>query len=266
MDARDRRGDRARGRSLPVEPASLAGDRVLPRGRGARGRAARPAPHREALGRGHEGALPSVPQGAGQARGTHRRTAEAPGLYLGGTDMTTTLLPPKTVAPARAARDTQAQERTPKPIEHLAIIVSKGSLDMAYPGLILANAARMSGIEATLFFTFWGLDVITEDNVDHLHVATVGNPSMHIPTMLGGLPGMENIATSMMKKQIEELDIPPVREMLEILGDSGAKIYACRMAMDMFKRTKADLVPQVQDVISAMDFFDKPAGAQVIFI
>ena len=84
------------------------------------------------------------------------------------------------------------------PIEHIAIICSKGTLDMAYPGLILANAARMSGIEATLFFTFWGLDIITKKTVDHLHVATVGNPSMHLPTMVGGLPGMESIATSMM--------------------------------------------------------------------
>lgn len=184
--------------------------------------------------------------------------------------MISTVIPPMAAAPvvvpARATTPTREPDVKPKAIEHIAIIVSKGSLDMAYPGLILANAARMSGIEATLFFTFWGLDVITEKNVDRLHVATVGNPSLHVPTLLGGLPGMEAMATGMMKKQIEALDIPPVRELLEILGDSGAKIYACRMAMDMFKRTKADLVPQVEDVISAMDFFDKAAGAQVIFI
>ena len=94
------------------------------------------------------------------------------------------------------------------PIEHLAIICSKGTLDMAYPGLILANAARMSGIDATLFFTFWGLDIITKKTVDHLHVPTVGNPSMHIPTMVGGLPGMESLATTMMQKQMEKPDIP----------------------------------------------------------
>ena len=152
------------------------------------------------------------------------------------------------------------------PIEHLAIICSKGTLDMAYPGLILANAARMSGIDATLFFTFWGLDIITKKTCDHLHVPTVGNPSMHIPTMIGGLPGMESVATAMMQKQMEQLDIPSVHEMLETLSDSGAHLYACRMAMDMFKRTKDDLVPQVEEVISAMDFFDKAAGAQVIFI
>src|SRR5947209_15984056 len=110
-----------------------------------------------------------------------------------------------------------AKTPEPQPITKLAIICSKGSLDMAYPGLILANAARMSGIEATLFFTFWGLDIVTKNTVEHLHVPTVGNPSMHIPTMVGGLPGMESLATTMMQKQMEKLDIPPVREMLEIL-------------------------------------------------
>jgi len=152
------------------------------------------------------------------------------------------------------------------PIHHLAIICSKGTLDMAYPGLILANAARMTGIDATLFFTFWGLDIVTKKTVDHLRIATVGNPSMHIPTILGGLPGMESLATTMMLKEIERLDIPPVPELLEILADSGAHLYACQMAMDMFKRTKDDLVPQVEDVISAMDFYDKAAGAQLLFI
>ncbi len=156
--------------------------------------------------------------------------------------------------------------KAPEPIRKIAVICSKGTLDMAYPGLILANAARMSGIEATLFFTFWGLDIITDSTVDKLHVPTVGNPSMHIPTMVGGLPGMESMATTMMKKQMERLDIPDVREMIEILDDSGAEMYACRMAMDMFKRTEDDLLPEITEVISAMDFFDKAAGAHLLFI
>jgi peroxiredoxin family protein len=151
-------------------------------------------------------------------------------------------------------------------MEHFAVICSKGTLDMAYPGLILANAARMNGIEATMLFTFWGLDIITKKTVDHLQVATVGNPSMRMPTLLGGLPGMSGMASAMMKKQMAKFDIPPVGEMLEILHDSGAHLYGCRMAMDMFGRTKADLVPQVEGVITAMEFFDKAAGAQVIFI
>lgn len=154
----------------------------------------------------------------------------------------------------------------PATMGHFAVICSKGTLDMAYPGLVLANAARMSGIEATMFFTFWGLDIITRKTVDHLQIATVGNPSLRMPTLLGGLPGISGMASAMMKKQMANLDLPPVGEMLEMLHDSGARLYGCKMAMDMFKRTKADLVPQVEDVITAMDFFDKAADAQVIFI
>ncbi len=159
---------------------------------------------------------------------------------------------------------TETQKR--EPIQAISVICSKGSLDMAYPGLILANAARMSGIDASIFFTFWGLDIVVDKKVDHLHMSTVGNPSMPIPTMIGGLPGVETLATLMMKKEMSHLEIPPVREMLEILNDSGAKLYGCRMAMDMFKLEQKDLVGQVDDVISAMDFFDKSAGAQIIFI
>jgi peroxiredoxin family protein len=93
----------------------------------------------------------------------------------------------------------------------------------------------MSGIDATLFFTFWGLDIVAKKTVEHLPVPTVENPSMHIPTMVGGLPGIESLATTMMQKQMDELDIPSVHELLEILSDSGAHLYACRMAMNMFK-------------------------------
>jgi len=175
----------------------------------------------------------------------------------------TTMLAEKPIASTAPPAE---EKKARQPIEHIAIICSKGTLDMAYPGLILANAARMSGIDATLFFTFWGLDMVTEKTVDALHVPTVGNPSMHLPTMVGGLPGMESLATLMMKKEMEHLDIPTVREMIEMLHDAGAKLYACRMAMDMFKRTEKDLLPQVDSVISAMDFYDVSAGAQVIFI
>jgi peroxiredoxin family protein len=147
----------------------------------------------------------------------------------------------------------------------IALIVSKGGLDDAYPALILANAARQSGIEALIFFTFYGLDVITEAKVDHLHVNLVGNATSPMPTMLAGLPGMENLAAKMMSKRMEELDLPGPREMLEILSDSGADLYACELAMKMFNRTAADLIPQVKEVITAGDFYDLSDGAQIIF-
>jgi peroxiredoxin family protein len=166
----------------------------------------------------------------------------------------TTTTPPHLAAPER------------EPLRAVSLILSKGSLDMAYPGLILANGARMGGIEANLFFTFWGLDIITEKRLDHLHTPTVGNPSMPIPTMLGGLPGMEALTSKFMRKRMDELEIPPVREMLEILDDSGAKLYACRLAMDMFDLSREDLVPQVDGVLTVMDFFDMAAGSQIVFI
>ncbi len=173
----------------------------------------------------------------------------------------TAQVPPATLQTSSASGVVPA----PEPQRKVAIIISKGTVDMVYPGLILANAARMSGIDAMLFFTFWGLDAITEAKVDHLHVATVGNPSMKVPTMLGGLPGMEAMASSMMKKQMSELEIPSVREMLQLLKDSGAELYACGLAMDMFKLQRKDLVAQVDGVLTAMDFFDHAEGAQILF-
>jgi peroxiredoxin family protein len=151
-------------------------------------------------------------------------------------------------------------------IQKVSIICSKGTLDMAYPGLVLANAALMSGIEANLFFTFWGMDMITKDKEDNLKVATVGNPSMGMPTMMGGLPGMSAIATHMMKKELEKLDIPPVSEFIEMIHDAGGKLYACRMAMDMFKLEESDLDENVEEVIGAMEFFEVAAGGPLIFI
>ncbi len=151
------------------------------------------------------------------------------------------------------------------PKRKVALIASHGGLDEAYPALILANAARQSDIDALIFFTFWGLDIVTESKVDHLHVNLAGNPASGMPTVVAGLPGMEGLAARMMKKQMEELELPSVREMLQILDDSGAELYACELAMKMFKRTKEDLVPQVKAVITAGDFYDLSEGAQIVF-
>ncbi|MEZ4399823.1 MAG: DsrE/DsrF/DrsH-like family protein [Kofleriaceae bacterium] len=147
----------------------------------------------------------------------------------------------------------------------VAIICSKAGLDESYPALILANAARQSGIDAFVFFTFWGLDVVTAAKVDHLHVNLAGNPASGMPTMLAGLPGMESLAGRMMRKQMAELALPTVREMLEILDDAGAELYGCELAMQMFKRKPDELVPQVKDIITAGDFYDLADGAQIIF-
>ena len=152
-----------------------------------------------------------------------------------------------------------------QPIERVSIIVSRGSLEGVYPALIMSNGARMEGIEASLFFTFFGLDAITNKRLDHLKVATVGNPAMHMPTWLGALPGMSAFATSMMKKEMGKLDIPPVREFLQIIHDAGGEIYGCKASVDMFHLKKEDFIPQVDDIITVGEFYEKSAGAQIIF-
>ncbi len=148
----------------------------------------------------------------------------------------------------------------------LAIICSKGSLDMAYPGLVLANAALGEGIETHLFFTFWGFDMINKETMGHLKFTPVGNPATHMPPMLMGLPGMTSFATHMMKKQIEGIDIPEVPEFLEMITDAGGHLWACRMSADMMHVEEKDLYDRVEGIISATDFIDLSEGAQTIFI
>jgi peroxiredoxin family protein len=148
----------------------------------------------------------------------------------------------------------------------LSIICSKGTLDMAYPGLVLANAALMEGIDVTMFFTFWGLEIVKKESMDHLKATPLGNPAMHMPNIVGVLPGMTAMASTMMKKEIEKLDFPPVSEFLEMIHDAGGKMYGCQMAMDMMKLEKEDLCDSVDEVIGAMEFMEMSDGAQIIFI
>ena len=154
---------------------------------------------------------------------------------------------------------------TAEPITKVSIIVSRGSLDGVYPGLIMANGARMEGIDASLFFTFFGLDAIIEKRLDRLKVATVGNPGMHMPTMLGILPGMSAFATGMMKKEMEKLDIPPVREFLQMIHDAGGGLFACKASVDMFHLKKEDFFSEVDAIISVGKFYEQAAGGQIIF-
>jgi peroxiredoxin family protein len=145
-------------------------------------------------------------------------------------------------------------------IKKMMIILSKATLENVYACFVLANGARMEGIEAEIFFTFFGLEAIHNKKLDHLHIATVGNPAMHMPTMLGGLPGMEAIATSMMKKEMEKIDMPDVREFLEILTASGVKLWACKLAMDMFHYNKEDMISDLDGVITVGDFYKQGSG------
>jgi len=160
----------------------------------------------------------------------------------------------------------------------MAFICSKGNLDMAYPALIMGWAALGNGLDVTIFFTFWGLDMITKARVDHLEIAPVANTSMKmsmmgintgnlgIPNWMGVLPGMTAFATALMKSKMGKLQVPPVREYLQMLVDAGAKLYGCKMTVDMMGLKKEDFVDGVLDIVSAADFIDMTEGAQIIFI
>ncbi|NMD32267.1 MAG: hypothetical protein GYA80_11180 [Chloroflexi bacterium] len=160
---------------------------------------------------------------------------------------------------------------------HIAFICSKGNLDMVYPALVMGWAALGNGIDVTIFFTFWGMDMINKHRVDHLEVPPVANSSMKmnmmgvpgyigIPQILGVIPGMTPFASALMKSKMKALGVPTVREYLEMLSDGGAKMYACKMSVDMFKLSKDDFLPCVEDIVTAGDFMDMTDGAQIIFI
>lgn len=148
----------------------------------------------------------------------------------------------------------------------LAIICSKGTLDMAYPGLVLANAGLMMGIEVEMFFTFWGMDIIHKEKQNKLKFVPVGNPATGMPNFIAAIPGMTPMATKMMHKGLEKIDMPPVGEFLEMIHDAGGNIWACRMAMDMMDLSESDLVAEVDGVVGAMEFLEMAEGAQILFI
>jgi len=156
-------------------------------------------------------------------------------------------------------------DEKPEPITKVSIIVSKGSLEGIYPALIMANGARAEGIEANLFFTFFGMDAIHKTRIDHIKVATVGNPGMHMATLVGGLPGMSAIATYMLEKKMEEFDIPPIPEFVEMIADTGAGMYACKASVDLFGMSEDDFIEQVDSIITVGEFYEIAAGGQIIF-
>jgi len=159
----------------------------------------------------------------------------------------------------------------------IAFICSKGNLDMAYPALVMGWAALGNGIDVTIFFTFWGLDMINTHRVDHLEIPPVGNSSMKmnlmgipgyigIPQFMGAIPGMTPFATTLMNKKMKELGVPPVREYIQMLQDAGANLYACKMSVDMMGLTKKDFIDENIPIVTAGDFMDMTEGSQIIFI
>jgi peroxiredoxin family protein len=165
-------------------------------------------------------------------------------------------------------------QREEHPLKKVCIICAKGAIEDVYAALIMANGAVMEGIEAKLFFTFFGLDAITKKQMNKLHTATIGNSAMRMPgglpfpSLLGILPGVEASVSVMMKRQMEKLDVPPVKEFLEMIVAGGGEIYACKMAADMFKLKKEDFTEEVIDIITVGRFYELAGGdgTQIIFV
>jgi peroxiredoxin family protein len=150
-------------------------------------------------------------------------------------------------------------------LEKISIIVSKGSLEGLYPALIMANGARAEGIEANLFFTFFGLDAIHKERHEHIKLATIGNPGLHLATWAGGLPGMSSVMTHYLARKMDALDIPPVPEFIEMIADTGAGLYACKASVDLFGMSRENFIDEVKDIITIGEFYDLAAGGQILF-
>jgi peroxiredoxin family protein len=155
----------------------------------------------------------------------------------------------------------------------IAFICSKGNLDMAYPALIMANGALGEGIETHIFFTFWGMDMVSKETIDKLQFSMLGNTALHmpgqawhIPQGFGGLPGMTAFATRMLKKQIKDQGVPEIAEFLTLLHDMGAKLWACKMSADMMGFEMDDMIDEVEDIINVTQFMELSDGAQIIFV
>ena len=155
----------------------------------------------------------------------------------------------------------------------MCLICAKGSIEDVYATLVMGNGAVMEGIETKMFFTFFGLDAITKKQMNKLHTSTVGNPAMRMPgglpfpSLLGMLPGVEAGVSAMMKKQMEQLDMPSVDKFLEMITAGGGEIYDCKLAMDMFKLEKEDLHDEVKAVLTIGEFYEMAGGdgTQIIF-
>ena len=162
---------------------------------------------------------------------------------------------------------------TSNPVKKVSIICAKGTIEDIYAALVMGNGAVMEGIACNLFFTFFGLEAIIKKRMDNLHTGVVGNPAMRLPggarmpTLLGVIPGMEAMVSSMMKSQMEKLDVPPVSEFIELFVAGGGQLWACKLAADMFKVKKEDLSEHVQGIITVGEFYEKAGGegSHIIF-
>jgi len=121
-----------------------------------------------------------------------------------------------------------------------------------HPGIVLATLS-LANVMALL------------ERHEHIKVATVGNPGLHLATMAGGLPGVSSVMTHYLERKMEKLDIPSIPEFIEMISDTGAGLYGCKASCDLFELTKDDLIEQVKDIITVGEFYEMAAGGHIIF-
>ena len=153
-----------------------------------------------------------------------------------------------------------------KQVSKLSIVLSKGTLDMVYPAFMIATTAAAMGMEVNMFFTFWGMNVISKRHVNSLKLSPVGNPALPMPNIIGVLPGMTAVVTNMIRKRISNVKLPSIPELIKTAKESGVKLYACSTTMDVMDVRKEDLIPEVDEVVGAATFLQLSEGGQIIFI
>ncbi|MBI5870508.1 MAG: DsrE/DsrF/DrsH-like family protein [Actinobacteria bacterium] len=149
--------------------------------------------------------------------------------------------------------------------DRVAIIASKGTLDMAYPPLILASTAAAMDLEVGIFFTFYGLDIVNKKKYANLKVAPVGNPAMPVPVpnIIGMLPGMTAVATKMMKGMMHKANQPSVPELIKVCAETGVKLWPCELTLQVMSVNPDDLIDEVEKSCGAATFLEFALGAKV---
>jgi peroxiredoxin family protein len=148
----------------------------------------------------------------------------------------------------------------------LLVILSKGTMDMVYPALMIATTGATMGKEVHMFFTFWGMNAVNKKTVNSMKVASVGNPGLPMPNILGMIPGMTAMATKMMNGRMKKAKIQSIPEMFKMAKDLGVKLHACSTTMDVMGVPKESLIDEVDDVVGAATMLQLGEGGQIIFI
>ena len=163
----------------------------------------------------------------------------------------------------RELKSFREKEKRPK---RLAIaVVSKGTIDSAYPALILATAAASLEMEVGIYFSFFGLNILKKSQQDNLKLVPLGNPALPItmPNIVAILPGVTALATKMMKQDIKKKKIATVPELMQIALETGVKMWPCGMAMDMFDIKKDELIDGLPDPVGAATFLEYAAESDI---